>query len=90
MEIKYVAVLPYLSLNGAARTGPKPRPTRKSEKGRRATVCDTWKSFMTSATAEVYIEEANVLLPTCQPKGINVMLGVTHTTSPKTAGRMAW
>jgi hypothetical protein len=53
IEIKYVAVRPYFSLSGAARTGPKPRPMRKREKGRRATVWDTWNVLIMSDTAEV-------------------------------------
>jgi hypothetical protein len=53
IEIRYVAVRPYFSLNGAASTGPKPRPMRKREKGRRATVWETWNVDIISDTAEV-------------------------------------
>jgi len=52
-EIKYVAVLPNLSLNGAARTGPKAKPRRNNEKGSRAAVSDTSKTSITCGTAEV-------------------------------------
>ncbi len=40
-EIMYVAVLPYFSLRGAARTGPNARPRRNREKGKRAAVLET-------------------------------------------------
>lgn len=50
-DIIYVAVRPYSSLSGAARTGPKPRPSKKRENGSNATVLETLKVAITSGTA---------------------------------------
>jgi hypothetical protein len=42
---------PYVSLMGAASTGPKPRPSTYSETGSRAAVGETWNCWAISVAA---------------------------------------